>query len=86
MFLACLSSTRWTGQSDYQSTPRFRPRSFCIDACRAGANPERVLNQIRQKLRIKAAMVNMQMGEESNFQGVIDLVRWKAIYNEGEKG
>ena len=35
----------------------------------AGANPERVLNQIRNKLRIKAAMVNIQMGEESNFNG-----------------
>lgn len=31
-------------------------------------------------------MVNIQMGEESNFNGVVDLVKWKAIYNEGEKG
>lgn len=60
--------------------------SFINKMDRAGANPERVLNQIRQKLRIKAAMVNMQMGEESNFSGVVDLVRWKAVYNEGEKG
>lgn len=37
----------------------------------AGANPERVLNQIRNKLRIKAAMVNIQMGEESNFNGSV---------------
>jgi len=40
-----------------------------VDVCSAGANPERVLNQIRNKLRIKAAMVNIQMGEESNFNG-----------------
>ncbi|SCZ90436.1 BZ3500_MvSof-1268-A1-R1_Chr1-3g01989 [Microbotryum saponariae] len=60
--------------------------SFINKMDRAGANPERVLNQIRNKLRIKAAMVNIQMGEEGNFNGVVDLVKWKAIYNEGEKG
>ncbi|KAI5479227.1 elongation factor G [Pseudohyphozyma bogoriensis] len=60
--------------------------SFINKMDRAGANPERVLNQIRHKLRIKAAMVQVQMGEESNFNGVVDLVKWKAIYNEGEKG
>ncbi|KAK4705840.1 elongation factor G, partial [Phenoliferia sp. Uapishka_3] len=60
--------------------------SFINKMDRAGANPERVLNQIRNKLRIKAAFVNIQMGEESNFNGVIDLVKWKAIYNDGEKG
>ncbi len=43
--------------------------TFVVDVCSAGANPERVLNQIRNKLRIKAAMVNIQMGEESNFNG-----------------
>ncbi|KAM0756639.1 putative nuclear condensin complex protein [Meredithblackwellia eburnea MCA 4105] len=60
--------------------------SFINKMDRAGANPERVLNQIRNKLRIKAAFVNIPMGEESNFNGVIDLIKWKAIYNEGEKG
>lgn len=57
-----------------------------MQLCSAGANPERVLNQIRQKLRIKAAMVNIQMGAEGDFNGVVDLVKWRAIYNEGEKG
>lgn len=60
--------------------------SFINKMDRAGSNPERVLNQIRNKLRIKAAMVQVQMGEEGNFNGVIDLIKWKAIYNEGEKG
>ncbi|SCV68476.1 BQ2448_597 [Microbotryum intermedium] len=60
--------------------------SFINKMDRAGANPKRVLNQIRNKLRIKAAMVNIQMGEEGNFNGVVDLVKWEAIYNEGEKG
>jgi elongation factor G len=52
----------------------------------AGANPFRIVNQIRQKLRMPAAAVQIPIGTENNFEGVIDLVRWKAIYNEGVKG
>ncbi|GAA6059088.1 hypothetical protein JCM10212_002059 [Sporobolomyces blumeae] len=60
--------------------------SFINKMDRAGANPERVLQQLRTKLRMNAAMVQLPMGAEADFDGVIDLVRWKAIYNEGEKG
>ncbi|CAG8716658.1 1188_t:CDS:2, partial [Acaulospora colombiana] len=51
-----------------------------------GANPARVIQQIRQKLRIPAAAVHVPIGAEDEFKGVIDLVRWKAIYNKGIKG
>lgn len=53
---------------------------------RAGANPERVVEGARQKLGLNAALVQIPIGAESDFKGVIDLVRWKAYYNEGEKG
>ena len=53
---------------------------------RAGANPWRVIDQIRQKLRMPAAAVQVPIGVESDFKGVVDLIRWKAIYNEGVKG
>ena len=53
---------------------------------RPGANAERVIRQIRQKLRIAAAAVQVPIGAEDNFRGVVDLVRWKAIYNGGAKG
>lgn len=49
--------------------------SFINKMDRAGANPERVLNQIRNKLRLKAAFVQLQMGEESNFNGSVDASR-----------
>jgi len=52
----------------------------------AGANPFRIVNQIRQKLRMPAAAVQIPIGTEDNFKGVVDVVRWKAIYNEGVKG
>jgi elongation factor G len=56
--------------------PSFRP----------GANPWRVINQIRTKLRIPAAAVQVPIGVEDQLEGVVDLVCWKAIYNKGTKG
>ena len=53
---------------------------------RPGANPWRVINQIRTKLRIPAAAVQIPIGVEDQLEGVVDLVRWKAVYNKGTKG
>ncbi|KAG1878320.1 P-loop containing nucleoside triphosphate hydrolase protein [Suillus subluteus] len=60
--------------------------SFINKMDRPGANPWRVINQIRSKLKITAAAVQVPIGVEDELKGVVDLVRWKAIYNEGEKG
>jgi elongation factor G len=53
---------------------------------RIGANPWRAIEAINQKLRIAAAAVQVPIGEESGFRGVVDLIRMKALYNEGERG
>lgn len=53
---------------------------------RPGANPWRVVNQIRTKLRLPAAAVQVPIGVEDELKGVVDLVRWKAVYNQGHKG
>lgn len=53
---------------------------------RAGANPFRVIGQLRSKLRMNAAAVQVPIGSESDLDGVVDLVRMKAIYNRGVKG
>jgi elongation factor G len=63
----------------------------CISSCvltisRPGANPWRIVNQIRTKLRIPAAAVHVPIGIEDEFKGVVDLVHWRAIYNQGPKG
>lgn len=60
--------------------------SFINKMDRPGANPWRVISQIRSKLKIAAAAVQVPIGVEDELKGVVDLVRWKAIYNEGEKG
>jgi elongation factor G len=57
---------------------------FALD--RAGANPSKIVGQLRQKLKLHAAPVQIPIGSEDNFKGVIDLVKMKAYYHEGAKG
>jgi elongation factor G len=52
----------------------------------AGSNPFRVIGQLRSKLKMNAAALQVPIGTESDFAGVVDLIRMKAIYNEGVKG
>lgn len=81
MFLGSRSSTKWTGAFQHSCADR---ESEVVS--RPGANPWRVIEQIRNKLRIPAAAVQVPIGVEDQLKGVVDLVRWKAVYNEGEKG
>ncbi|KAK2465007.1 hypothetical protein APHAL10511_003083 [Amanita phalloides] len=60
--------------------------SFINKMDRPGANPWRIVNQIRTKLRMPAAAVHVPIGIEDEFKGVVDLVHWRAIYNQGLKG
>lgn len=60
--------------------------SFINKMDRMGANPFKAIDQINHKLRIHAAALQVPIGQEDNFQGVVDLIRMKAIYNEGPRG
>ncbi|KAJ7497181.1 elongation factor G, mitochondrial [Mycena latifolia] len=60
--------------------------SFVNKMDRPGANPWRIVSQIRSKLRMPAAAVQVPIGAEDGFKGVVDLVYWRSIYNEGQKG
>ena len=53
---------------------------------RMGANPFKAVDQISYKLKIHAAAVQVPIGAEDNFHGVVDLVRMKTMYAEGERG
>lgn len=53
---------------------------------RIGANPYKVKDQINDKLGRRAALVQIPIGLEDRFQGVVDLIRMKAIYFEGANG
>ena len=60
--------------------------SFVNKMDRAGANPFKAVDQITHKLRLPAAAVQVPIGVEDEFKGVVDLIRMKAIYSEGIKG
>ncbi|KAF9412459.1 Elongation factor G, mitochondrial [Podila epigama] len=53
---------------------------------RAGANPWKVVDALRTKLKMHAAALQIPMGAEDNFRGVIDLLKWKALTFEGVDG
>lgn len=53
---------------------------------RMGANPWKPIDQINSKLKIAAAAVQVPIGVEDNFHGVVDLIRMKAVYADGERG
>jgi len=63
--------------------PRF---AFINKMDRAGANPFRVLQMLREKLNHNAHMVTYPIGGEETFKGVVDLLTMKAIYFEGDNG
>ena len=53
---------------------------------RTGANPLKVIQQVKEKLGVTPLPLQLPIGLESRFQGVIDLVEMKAILFEGDKG
>ena len=58
-----------------------------VNKCdRSGANPERVITQLKEKLGHNAVAMQIPIGLEAEFDGVIDLVAMKAMYFDGENG
>ena len=63
------------------------PRIAFVNKCdRQGANPVRVMHQIREKLGLNAYMMELPIGLEDKLEGVVDLISRKAIYFEGHDG
>ncbi|WP_035237977.1 elongation factor G [Desulfobacter vibrioformis] len=58
-----------------------------VNKCdRSGANPLKVCKQLRDKLGHNSVMMQLPIGLEDKHQGVIDLVKMKAFYFEGDNG
>ncbi|MDA8307938.1 MAG: elongation factor G, partial [Deltaproteobacteria bacterium] len=67
---------------------RYRvPRIAFINKCdRTGADPFRVVRQLKEKLNHNAVMLQVPMGLEKDHAGVIDLVSMKALIFDGDHG
>ncbi|MAJ91808.1 MAG: elongation factor G [Legionellales bacterium] len=74
------SETVWRQANKY-SVPRI---AFVNKMDRAGANFLRVVAQIKERLNSNAVTMQLPIGAEEKFEGVIDLVKMKAIYWEEE--
>jgi len=58
-----------------------------INKCdRSGANPFRVIDQLNKKLGHNAIAMQIPIGLEADFKGVVDLVSMKAVYFDGDNG
>jgi elongation factor G len=77
------SETVWR-QADKYGVPRI---AFVNKMDRVGANFIAVVNQIRQKLGKNAVPLQLPIGAEDQFKGVIDLVQMKAlVFNDESLG
>jgi len=70
------SETVWRQANKY-GVPRI---GFVNKMDRQGANFLRVVGQVKSRLRANPVPVQLPIGAEDNFQGVVDLVRMKAIF------
>ncbi|MBO1273185.1 elongation factor G [Shewanella sp. 4t3-1-2LB] len=77
------SETVWR-QADKYHVPRL---VFVNKMDRAGADFDRVVKQIRNRLGATCVPIQLNIGAEENFTGVIDLIKMKAInWNEADQG
>jgi elongation factor G len=72
---------------DRQMTRYKVPRIAFINKCdRTGADPFRVIRQLRERLNQNAVALQIPIGLESEHEGIVDLVTMRAIRFEGAHG
>ena len=76
------SETVWR-QADKYKVPRI---CFVNKLDRMGADFEKVLQSIKDRLHPKPAVLQWPIGLEEKFEGVIDLLKQQAFYFEGDHG
>lgn len=74
------SETVWRQMNRY-GVPRI---AFVNKMDRAGANFQRCIDQIKTRLRGNPVPIQLPIGAEDKFEGVVDLIRMKAIHWDSE--
>ncbi|MCJ7582581.1 MAG: elongation factor G [Candidatus Aminicenantes bacterium] len=63
------------------------PTIAFINKCdRVGSNPYKVRDHLNEKLGHNAVLMQIPIGSEDKFEGLVDLVSMKAVYFDGEGG
>ena len=88
MVLCAVAGVQSQSISVDRQMKRYRvPRlAFINKMDRLGANPFRVVEELKEKLGLNPVVLQYPIGTEDNFAGVIDLIEMTANYFEGEKG
>ena len=76
------SETVWR-QADTYGVPRM---AYVNKMDIMGADFYRVLDMMKDRLHANAVPIQLPIGKEENFEGIIDLVKMKAYYYRDEKG
>ncbi len=77
------TETVWRQANKY-GVPRL---GFVNKMDRAGADYTRTIKQLKERLGANPIPIQINIGSEENFKGIVDLIRMKAIYwNEADKG
>ncbi len=76
------SETNWHYADDYK-VPRI---CFINKLDRTGADFEKSFSSIRERLNSNAVAIQLPIGSEADFKGMIDLLKMKAYEFEGEHG
>ena len=77
------SETVWR-QADKYNVPRV---AFINKMDRMGANFQRVIEEMREKLRVNAVPVALPIGKEDTYKGVVDIISMKSyVYDESTLG
>ena len=77
------TETVWRQANRYE-VPRL---VFINKMDRAGADFQRVVDQLKERLGANPVPLQMTIGAEDNFKGVVDLIKMKAIFwNEADQG
>ncbi|MEW6355745.1 MAG: elongation factor G [Planctomycetota bacterium] len=76
------SETVWR-QADRYDVPRL---AFVNKMDRAGASLDRTAQEIQERLGARPVILTLPIGEGQDFDGIIDLIRMKAVYFRGSDG
>ncbi len=75
------TETVWR-QGDKYAVPRI---VFCNKMDKTGASFEQCLKDIKERLGARAVPIQLPIGAEANFKGIVDLVRMKAVVWDNEE-